>query len=184
MTLSRRSGTALFRLACQNRKVRFCSFNFGLRAVEFLCSLGLVCASCSSGPSAAQRQIEALAQVQKVVHDANAVSQLQGFVAQDVAPPCPADITPENLPKNDCSDNPPTPTSELKQAKAAVASAKKKLTRDEQGCVSLLSAIPGGKADGVTIRKSNCYVNPPPPPMAYLVGGAASGAQRVIAAPD
>jgi len=109
--------------------------------VVVICTLGLLCASCSSGPSAAERQAQATALVHKVAVDSAAVISAVREYGIDVAD--------QSVSK-----------SQLSKAKAAITAAEIKAAKDTRACLSLESALPGRISRNVGWDKSICQLVP------------------------
>jgi hypothetical protein len=109
--------------------------------VLFIGTLGLLCASCSSGPSAAEQQAQATALVHKVAVDSAAVGgAVRGYKA-DVADPTMS-------------------KSQLRSAGAAITAAVAREAKDTRACLSLESALPGRISRNVGWDKSICQLVP------------------------
>jgi len=131
-------------------------------AALVLCAVVLVAAGCSSGPTSAQQQTAALAQVDKVTNDVNSLAQAQEWYNQSVAPPCPANLTPGTFPGYTCGGNPATPATQLAQMKQQITKATTRLAVDSQRCITLVHALPNGEARGLHVSDSLCRPALPP----------------------
>ena len=127
------------------RRSRRSSYHLRARkslAFVLLRSIALLGASCSSGPSAAERQAEATGLVHKVAVDSDAMIRAVREYKADVG-------------------NPTISKSQLRRANAAMTAAVARAAKDTRACLSLESALPRRITGNAGWDKSNCQLFPP-----------------------